>query len=963
MPLTRYSVTIILCLIAMIVNAQEYTFVRYGQEEGLAHTQVLDITQDTNGNLWLGTSSQAIYRFDGKKFYQHKISVPGSEGSLITFRILADSDNQIWALTNQGLLKFNGAATKKIYSTVTFAGDARAKLFLDKKQNIWLIDDKGSVFQAKNDSLKLRSDITSLAASPIWGYYFENENLIFHTSKGLLVSITPTGVVTRGKAPWELHSPLTEVIPSEGSTILSTFGNIHEISDQQHIHTELPESVNKHIIKSVARDRHRLIWVLVANKVFVIDKEKKLSMVSGTESLPGNYSNCLFLDAQGDVWISVDGVGILKYKMHAWKKLSEGSGSDITCMSFQPSTGKLLLGTYANGLIGQDRPLLVGKPITNLAALDNNCLLAATLESGLFKICNQSISKIQLGTSPIQYVHGVASDGQMIVAGTHDALYVIKGNETKRYQKKINGRWISITIPTLVGREIYAAGMSAGLLKVSGDSIIQIGPEFLNHSTIYNIRKHKSGGYLVTGEFPKLFFFDEQFKLKRTIDLSAFASNVLIAEFLDSTTAIIGSNDGLFKVSFRGDTVVNVKKYGKADGYGGEELYGASSVQTAPGEIVVGTVGGAYTYHSDHEEANISATSVYLTQVEWTNQSKPANTDGAAGYFRIPVNPKLRYDQNRITFSYDYNNLENPNNITFRHQLVGIENSWSTPTTSTQVIYSNLPPGGYVFKVQAIGEDKVFGNISQYAFEIIPAFWQTSAFVFSMAAAAVAAIILMIRLMSNYRIKKHEAEIAIRAEEAVKIRKQMAMDFHDEMGNKLAGMLAQSSLLKLKHKETEWVSVFDYFEKTSYAIYHGTKDFIWSTHIESNNLKEVILYLREFGYNFFERNKVTFHVEENIQDDAFSLLLPEGYNRQIILIFKEAMTNALKHSNCKNVFFGADLKDGTVNLTFSDDGIWSEAIQSGNGVKNMRLRASKMNAGLVLSRLHNRTTVSLSIKL
>jgi len=201
----------------------------------------------------------------------------------------------------------------------------------------------------------------------------------------------------------------------------------------------------------------------------------------------------------------------------------------------------------------------------------------------------------------------------------------------------------------------------------------------------------------------------------------------------------------------------------------------------------------------------------------------------------------------------------------------------------------------------------------------------------------------------------------VRALEAIRIRKQMSMDFHDEMGNKLAGMLAQASLLKLKHKDTELSKTFDFFERNAYAIYHGTKDFIWTIDVKSNNWKEVISYLRDFGFGFFERNQINFHVQNYSLDERFDHQLPDGVNRQVILIFKEAMTNSLKHSACKNVYFSTNMEGDTFKISFADDGAWNIENTRGNGITNMNKRAEKINARLVIERQQG-TKVTLFVK-
>ncbi len=939
--------------------AHEFTFAAFGQNEGLAHTQILSISEDANGNLWLGTTAQAIYRFDGKRFYQHKITLPDYDGGISMYNILADPENRIWLLTSQGLLQFDGRISRRIPSQGNAIIDVSSRIFLDQYRRVWLLDAIGNVYEAKQDGLLKRSDINAAVGDRIVGYYLDKENVNFHTAFGATISVNASGAPQKQILPWWVPSTVMGVYPADESVVITSPGRLYEFKGDSSKQLKLPTSFSKHVITQVVYDRNNHTWFLAANKVFVIENEK-LHLVSGTANFPANYSNVLFCDSNGDVWISVDGLGLLKYKKQAWSKVAATGSSDITCMAELPGTSTVIFGTYADGIIGFDKPVLIGRPITSICPIDSRTALAGTLETGLFRIFDNIPTHMSLTNNSVEYVHGVGVKGDSILVGTQSAFFIIEGSVKSKYQKKVKDHFVPVANPVSASKEIYLSSMSGGLMKLAGDSIATIGPEFLNESTIYLIRRQKWGGYVVAGEFSKILFLDDQFVIKYSIDISAFASNVLIAEFIDQSTAIIGSNDGLFKVVLDGDHVRTVKKYGKGDGYGGEELYVGSSVTKANGEILIGTTDGAYAYDMENDETTFTPTNVYLTAFEWINPGKPEPSENLHGYFRLPKDLNLTHVQNSVSVSYDYSNLDNFTDILFHHWLEGLEDDWSHANKSQQVTYSNLPPGSYTFHVQALAGKVPVGNICSYAFTIAPAFWQTPWFVSLSTATVVLIVFLVTRQVSNYRIRQHKLKTAIRAEESVRIRKQMSMDFHDEMGNRLAGMVAQSSMHKMRHKNTELESIFDYFEKNAYAIFHGTKDFIWTIDVRSANLKEVILYLRDFGCQLFERNEITFHVEDDILLDVFDIPLADGENRQIILIFKEAMTNALRHAHCKNVFFTVKQEAGKVEMIFADDGTWAERAGAWNGIKNMQNRAQKMGAQLFIGYRNERTTISLS---
>src|SRR5690349_15894703 len=92
-----------------LLCAQDLSFVNYGFSQGLHHSQVIDITQDTYGNLWLlPLTSKLLYRFDGRHFKKVPVRIEGVFQDFKIHYISADKRQNIWVLTNLGLTRFDG---------------------------------------------------------------------------------------------------------------------------------------------------------------------------------------------------------------------------------------------------------------------------------------------------------------------------------------------------------------------------------------------------------------------------------------------------------------------------------------------------------------------------------------------------------------------------------------------------------------------------------------------------------------------------------------------------------------------------------------------------------------------------------------------------------------------------------------------------------------------------------------
>ena len=114
----------------------------------------------------------------------------------------------------------------------------------------------------------------------------------------------------------------------------------------------------------------------------------------------------------------------------------------------------------------------------------------------------------------------------------------------------------------------------------------------------------------------------------------------------------------------------------------------------------------------------------------------------------------------------------------------------------------------------------------------------------------------------------------------------------------------------------------------------------------------MLIYIRDFGEELFEYSEVNFHVETNNSFDA-NLKLPVGWSRHVVFIFKEALTNSLKHANCKNVYLNFNVSDHYFVFELKDDGVgvngYGEGEVTGMGLYNMKERARKIGSEIAIT--------------
>lgn len=204
------------------------------------------------------------------------------------------------------------------------------------------------------------------------------------------------------------------------------------------------------------------------------------------------------------------------------------------------------------------------------------------------------------------------------------------------------------------------------------------------------------------------------------------------------------------------------------------------------------------------------------------------------------------------------------------------------------------------------------------------------------------------------------------AKELAMVRNNIASDFHDDMGNRLAriGMLSKRIADTVKGRDREEVvNTLNYIYNDADMLYKGTKDFMFSLKSSSDLLEEVVTYLSDFGQEYLQSFQIDFFAEK---DFPANLELPYYWNRQLILIFKEAMTNVAKHSGAQKAVLSTTYQNGVFTMCLYDDGQGfnvSEKVNQGNGLENIRRRAKKLKGTLAIDSTDNGTNVCFKTKI
>ncbi|HZE83783.1 MAG TPA: ATP-binding protein, partial [Puia sp.] len=114
----------------------------------------------------------------------------------------------------------------------------------------------------------------------------------------------------------------------------------------------------------------------------------------------------------------------------------------------------------------------------------------------------------------------------------------------------------------------------------------------------------------------------------------------------------------------------------------------------------------------------------------------------------------------------------------------------------------------------------------------------------------------------------------------------------------------------------------------------------------NDTVEKMIYRMKEFTAEILDPLKINYSFAEG--ENLSEIKLDVKKRKDFYLVFKEAVNNAAKYSQCRNLDIQLLQDQQSILLKVVDDGTGfnQELVKPGNGLGNMRERASSMKAGL-----------------
>ena len=727
-------------------------------EQGISQSTIEDIFQDSEGYIWLGTND-GLNRYNGYEFkiynyeeYQNSISHNGITD------ITEDKYGNIWVNTVSGVNKIN-KKTEKISNYTEINGkikeDSTTEIIVTKDNNILVGTYEGlNIYNAKEDRFdvileekdgilssyiysidedingniwigtelglnKLSKDFkvleTYTSESEIYNIFCDDENGFVWAgsdSSGLLKIDKNTKEVTQyiNDIEDENSIPANQV----GAIIRDIKGNLwvgttnglaryNEKNDSFDVYKNKVYDKNSLVyndVRSIIEDREGVLWVGTYSGISIFDTESSIKYYNaGLDDgylLSENMVHGIYEDDEGYLWVGsrIKGVNIIDRENNTSKSINMENNNVIQSNSINDITGYkdfIFVATDAGVLkinkkenTIQNYNLedgLIGENVKDIFVCDKNYLwIGSTNGLNLLDIENDKIIDMTDYVDEGSYVRYVyqGQDGSYYIGFLRDGgLGIIEPNskETK-YYKNIPNDKTSISS----NRVRYINEDSKGNIWIG---------------TSYGLNKYD----------PKTKVF------KRYTTSDGIANNTIYGVLVDDNDNIwVSTNKGISQIDTKNNTVNNLSV---TDGLQGNEFNGNAAFKSKSGELFFGGINGLNAF--------------YPEDVNSINNKSKVIFDG------FKVNDKDYLDINGLKFDNNTENIKikfftpvysSNKNISYEYELIGSNSSKAT-TKENYVIYNDLLPGKYTFKVRAVDSRGDISDSETIEFSIKYPFWMS----------------------------------------------------------------------------------------------------------------------------------------------------------------------------------------------------------------------------------------------
>jgi signal transduction histidine kinase/ligand-binding sensor domain-containing protein len=911
-----------------VCGAQDLRYVSqqaWSTEEGLPQSSVHSIVQTRDGYLWIATEG-GLARFDGVSF---KIFDHAEERAFASDDIccLAADADELWIGTADGVVRMQGGKFRR-YGKEDGLPSATVVSIAVGGDGAVTVETKGGGVRWEQEGFRAAGN----------------------------AAVTAKGIAGPEGMRWSYSSDAVSVAGRSATR-------------EWRVGQELPSGR----VQTVFMDREGLAWVGMNHGLFVLHAGSATAMA--VTVLSGNSVLSIIEDAEGNHWIGTETSGLHVLRRLKFRSEAGLGGQAVTSVA-QTKDGAMWVGTRDDGL-RRVRNGVVDAPVAENRLTSSVILcMVPGAKGGLWVGTPDGLNyldesnSVQFVTSanglPDDYIQSLAADVDGSVwVGTRQGLVHLRGVgmgpgiKTLTKADGLGGDMIGALLLAR-GKGANAAsdlwvGTSGGLSRVKGDGEIRTFTmkDGLGAEIVSAMVQDRAGDLWVATKGGGLSLFDGG----HFVAVPAFRHEGGREGSIEGMSA-----DGMGALWFRMDRgirrialttfhacVTNGRcateeeaggvgaLYGLADGLPNDEVVAGVSPMAwlaSDGELWFPTRGGVGIVDTEHTALNSIPTPVVLERFLVDDAAQDLN--------KLPL--KIPFGHARFTMEYAGLSFMAPLEVRYRFRLEGFDKSWIEAGGRRSATYTNLPPGSFEFRVEAMNKDGLWNPAgAEVRFRIVPPFYRRWWFV-ALALLALCGLLAGLYLLRLRRLRgKFDAVLAER--------NRMAREIHDTLTQDFVGTSLQLDLISQQLSKGKVEMAMEQVKRTRQLVTEGLDEArrsIWE--LRANNSQDS---LPTRLTRIVERDALAGLTPRLHLGGAYRELEPR-VERELLRIAQEALSNALHHAQATEVFVDLHYSSDTLMLTIEDNGVGFSVEQgfrkAGHyGLLGMRERASMIDGALEIA--------------
>ncbi len=411
----------------------------------------------------------------------------------------------------------------------------------------------------------------------------------------------------------------------------------------------------------------------------------------------------------------------------------------------------------------------------------------------------------------------------------------------------------------------------------------------------------------------------------------------------------ISTNNGICRFN---PQTLETRNFTEADGLVSNEFNRYEFSKTADGTLYFGSPTGVNYFQPEDFYKKEEPSAVVINKLGLLNkevvyqhqqnreQSEDFSLSAPIEYCKELV---FNYDHRMITLGFALLDLTTPERNLFKYKLEGFDKDWIDAGTKNEATYTNLNPGSYTFKVLGCNSSNVWSTVpTELKIIVLSPWWGTWWFRSMM----VIVFVGLLYAFYRYRLSK--------ALELERVRNRIAQDLHDEMGSTLSSISLYSAAIQKNSTSLSQQnhSILSKISQSTTKMMESMNDMVWTIKADNDSFEHVVNRMRAFAVNMTEAKDIVLHFNADARTEKLQLNMEQRKN--IYLLFKETINNAVKYSACNNIYVAISQTEHKLEIRIKDDGVGFELetvtqnnLQlGGNGLRGMKLRAKQIQADL-----------------